>query len=372
MGMRREQWIGQLLTIGFQGTAVDPDLRDLVEYIRPGGFIYFKRNVGAPEEIRAMSDALQAMQTEWPAFLGVDQEGGIVARLRAPFTEFPGNRALYEAWKREGSASSITAQAEVFARELRQVGLNWDFAPVLDVDSNPNNPVIGQRAFSTDPDEVGRTGIAFARALEAGGVLSCGKHVPGHGNTSLDSHLDLPVEETPLEVLRKREFLPFRAYGDAGLAALMTAHVVFKAIDPARPATLSERVLQQVVRRELGFEGLLVTDDMEMKAIDDRYGIEQSVIEAVVAGCDVILICHSADKQRRAWEALVEEDRKSNVVRERIDQALGRIRQVKKRLTAPPTFDPSQIGRADAHRLTDTLRGYAAQLAQRDPTEQLG
>ena len=370
--MQREAWIGQVLTLGVHGTAVSPELRELSEYIRPGGYIYFKRNVAEPETLRAFSDELQKLQPEVPAFIGLDQEGGTVARLRAPFTEFPGNRTLGMAYREHNSTEAAERQAEVFARELQLVGCNWDFAPVLDVDSNPDNPVIGRRAFSSDPDVVARLGVAFAQSLEQHGVLSCGKHVPGHGNTRVDSHLDLPVEETSPAMLRQRELQPFAAYSRAGLAALMTAHVVYTQLDPERPATLSPRIIQELVRGELDFRGLVVTDDMEMKAIDDRYGIEQSTIEAVVAGCDVILICHTPEKQQRAIEALREEDRKSRVVRNRLDQALGRIMAAKKKFRQPAPFDPSRIATPEALRLADQLRNIQTLAAQRDPTEYKG
>jgi beta-N-acetylhexosaminidase len=368
--MHREKLIGQLFTIGFTGLQVDQDLRELVDYIQPGGFVLFKRNVSEPAAIRSLTDALQALPKEFPSFISVDQEGGTVARLRKPFTEFPGNRALlatYLAEKR--STAGAEEQARIFAHELQMVGINWDYAPVLDVDSNPKNPVIGKRSFSSDVDEVCTLGVAFAKALEANNVLSCGKHVPGHGNTSLDSHVDLPVEETSLAILRKREFKPFQAYGEAGLAALMTAHVVYKALDPLFPATLSEIVLQQIVRGEIGFQGMLVTDDMEMKAIDERYGPEDSTIKAVVAGNDIVLICHSPEKQRRAYAALVAEDKKSRVVSRRVDDALGRITKAKKRLVAPPTFSMSSIGADESRRLADKLVHYGSQADAKDPTE---
>ncbi len=370
--MHREQLIGQLFVLGFHGTEVHSELRELHADLRPGGFILFKRNVGEPAAIRALNDGLQAMAGEYPAFLCVDQEGGIVARLRKPFTEFPGNRTLHSLYRRDGTTEAAEDQARIFATELRMAGFNWDFAPVLDVDSNPKNPVIGRRAYSADPQEVATLGVAFSRALEAGGVLSCGKHVPGHGNTSLDSHLDLPVEETSLAEMRRRELIPFRAYAEAKLASLMTAHVTYTALDPRWPATLSETILQQIVRREIGFEGMIVTDDMEMKAIDDRYGIEESVLQAVVAGCDVVLICHTAEKQRRAWEALVAEDRKSRVVRERIDAALGRIVRAKKKLGPPPPWDPRAIGTPEALRIAGAMVAHQASVDERDPTEQLG
>ena len=371
--MHREKLIGQLFTLGFTGLQVVQDLRELVDYIQPGGFVLFKRNVSEPAAIRSLTDALQLLPKEFPSFISVDQEGGTVARLRTPFTEFPGNRALLHAYLAEKlSTAAAEEQARIFAHELQMVGINWDYAPVLDVDSNPKNPVIGKRSFSSDVAEVCTLGVAFAKSLEANGVLSCGKHVPGHGNTSLDSHVDLPVEDTPLATLREREFKPFKAYAEARLAALMTAHVVYKTLDPNFPATLSEIVLQQIVRSEIKFQGMLVTDDMEMKAIDERYGIEDSTVKAVVAGNDIVLICHTPDKQRRAYAALVAEDKKSRIVSRRIDDALGRIMKAKKRIVSPPPFTMSSIGADESRRLADKLKHYttlADNKLSRDPTE---
>lgn len=367
--MQRERLIGQLFTIGFPGTEVSKETREFAKRINPGGFILFRRNVVEPAANRGLTDALQKLVVEYPAFIGVDQEGGSVARLRAPYTEFPGNRALLADYRETGTTAAAEEQARIFARELHMSGFNWDYAPVLDVDSNEKNPVIGKRAFSSRIDEVSTLGVAFGKALEAGHVLSCGKHVPGHGNTSLDSHHDLPIEETELRQLKERELAPFRAYKEAGLASLMTAHVVYTAIDPQHPATLSERVIQQLVRGEVGFEGVLVTDDLEMKAVEARYGPEESAIMTVVAGVDVVLICHTAEKQLRAYEALVAEDRKSQVVRDRIDAALGRITKLKKKLVAPPPFDHLAIGTPEALRFADSLREKVQIAAERDPTE---
>jgi beta-N-acetylhexosaminidase len=372
--MHREQLLGQLLTLGFTGTEVTADLRALAQEIRPGGFILFRRNVTTPDADRRLTGALQKLAgAELPAFLGVDQEGGTVARLRAPFyTEFPGNRALLADYRATGTAGAAKAQGRILAAELAMAGFNWNYAPVLDVDSNPVNPVIGKRAFSAQPDEVAALGVALAQALEAGGVLSCGKHAPGHGNTALDSHHDLPIEDVALATLRARELKPFQAYARAGLASLMTAHVVYSQFDPQHPGTLSEPVIQGLVRKEIGFDGLVVTDDLEMKAIDGRYGPEDAALRAVAAGCDVLLICHTPEKQLRAHAALVAEDRKSPALRARVDAALGRITRLKKRLTAPPAFDPAMLAHADAAQFVAGLARAEAAARAADPTEYRG
>src|SRR5262249_7548175 len=204
-----------------------------------------------------------------------------------------------------GDAALAEGCGRLVALELRAVGFDWDFAPVLDVDTNPKNPVIGDRALHRDASEVASLGTALARGLEGGGVASCAKHFPGHGDTSQDSHLTLPRLPHAMDRLRNIELVPFRAYARAGLASVMTAHVLFDAVDASLPATMSDRVLKQILREDLGFEGVIVSDDLEMKAIADQFSIEEVTILGTLAGVDLFLICEHGDLQQRAIEALI-------------------------------------------------------------------
>ncbi len=359
-----ERQCARMLMIGFPGRVADPELLALVDQ-GVYGAILFARNVGTPEQTAALCRALKA-HAKRPFILAVDQEGGRVARLRgAPFTALAPMREL----GLRGDELLARRVGRLLAHELRAVGFDWDFAPVLDVDTNPKNPVIGDRSFHAGAAEVGRLGVALARGLEDGGVASCGKHFPGHGDTHQDSHHDLPRLPHDLERLRRLELLPFAEYARAGLASLMTAHVIFEAVDPGVPATMSARVLTGVLRGELGFKGVVVSDDLEMKAIADHYPIEEAMIEGTLAGVDLFLVCHKAELQRRAIFALVAAVKSGRVPHARVLEANQRLDALAQRFAHPPEDLLATLGN-DAHRsLAD---GLAAGPAGKDPTEMLG
>ena len=234
-----------------------------------------------------------------------------------------------------GDLALIQRAARAVAVELAAVGINLDFAPVLDVDSNPDNPVIGDRSFGRDPRTAMRGAVAFLQGLQERGVLACGKHFPGHGDTSVDSHFDLPVITHGRARLEQIELPPFRAASGAGIASMMTAHVVCEALDPGVPATLSRSICASLLRAEIGFEGVLFSDDLEMAAVAARYPIEETAVEAVWAGCDALLVCKSEDLQDRAHEALVKKAEQDRRFRDRCAEAVGRC------LRNPPPRPPA-------------------------------
>ena len=315
-----------LFMVGFPGEAPDDGVRALTD-LGVFGAILFKRNVASAAQVSDLVKRLKAHAGR-PFVLAVDQEGGRVARLRGPpFTALPPMRTL----GRGGDGRLAERAGRLLARDCRAVGFDWDFAPVLDVDTNPKNPVIGDRALHSDAAEVARLGVALARGMEAEGVASCAKHFPGHGDTSQDSHLDLPTLPHGLERLRKVELVPFAAYAQAGLASVMTAHVIFEALDKSRPATMSPLVLDGLLRKELGFEGVLVSDDLEMKAIAEHYSIEEAVVQGTLAGVDLFLVCHHADVQRRAIDALAKAVREGRVSEARLDEAHRRLDRFRQR-----------------------------------------
>jgi beta-N-acetylhexosaminidase len=353
----------RLFMVGFPSTRIDADFAALMD---DGifGAILFKRNVGSAQETAALCRDIKTRAGR-PFILSVDQEGGRVARLRgAPFTALPPMRELGQRGD-EGVAERV---GRLLAHELRAVGFDWDFAPVLDVDTNPANPVIGDRSFSRDAQVVARLGAALGRGLEAGGVASCGKHFPGHGDTTTDSHLTLPRLPHDVERLRRVELVPFRAFAEAGLASLMTAHVLFDALEPSVPATMSHKVLHGVLRQELGFDGVLVSDDLEMKAIANHYSVEEAAVQGTLAGVDLFLVCHHADVQRRSIEALVKAVESGRVPRERITEAHRRLARLEARFAHPPEDRLATLGDA-AHRAL--AAGLASTFAGRDPTEVL-
>jgi beta-N-acetylhexosaminidase len=361
LALRRQ--IGQLLIAGFGGTVVPVELRSLANEFGLGGTILFARNIEEPAQVAELSFELSRLSPEIPAWVSVDQEGGRVARLKRPFTEWPPMATL--------GRSGDTLLAEQFARalaaELRAVGITLDFAPVLDIHTNPKNPVIGDRALAEAARTVADLGAAIVRTLQAEGVAACGKHFPGHGDTSVDSHHDLPLVEHPVEALREREFLPFAAAIAAGVATIMTAHVFLPAIDDDRPATLSRRIVTGLLRESLGFEGLIVSDDLEMKALTKQYEVPESAVLAVEAGCDSLLICAGDyDVQAAALEAIVRRVESDRGFLRRVEDALQRNRRVKERFLVASSASPLSanalrgvLGR-ETHRLTaDAMARFA-------------
>lgn len=351
-----------LFIVGFPGTSPDAEVKRLIDD-GVGGVILFKRNVESPAQVASLVHELKTYAGR-PLLASVDQEGGRVARLRgAPFTSLPSMRQL----GLTGDAALVERAGRLLAFEVRALGFDVDFAPVVDVDTNPANPVIGDRSFHRDAKEVARLGVALARGLEAGGVASCAKHFPGHGDTSQDSHHDLPSLPHGMERLREVELLPFAAYAKAGLASVMTAHVIFDAFDPGVPATMSAPVMQGLLRRELGFEGVVVSDDLEMKAISEHFSVERAVVDGVKAGVDAFLVCHRHDVQRRAIEALVKAVESGEVARARLDEARGRMAALVQRFVRGPEALLSTLGSAEHEVLRAGLS--VETFTGRDPTE---
>jgi beta-N-acetylhexosaminidase len=325
---------GQLLIGGFDTPELPERYRASLREGRRGGAILFRRNLPDIVTSARLCEAIRAASPpDLPPFLGVDQEGGRVTRLPAPFLTLPPMRVLGEL----NDLALVRRAGRALGAELAAVGFNLAFAPVLDVDSNPDNPVIGDRAFGRDPRTVMRNAVAFLQGLQDRNVLACGKHFPGHGDTSVDSHVDLPVITHARARLEQIELPPFRAASGAGIAALMTAHVVCQELDAGVPATLSRAICASLLRAEIGFEGVLFSDDLEMAAIAARYPIEEAAVEAVWAGCDALLICKSEDAQDRAHEALVRKAEADPRFRDRCVEAATRCLRLRRLVPPRPT-----------------------------------
>ena len=355
--------VAGLFAVGFHGTTPS---REVIELIHRGvyGVVLFGRNVESARQVAALVAELKRIAGR-PLLVSIDQEGGRVARLRSPhgFTELPPMRAL-------GATGDERLAHEIgvlIGRELRAVGVDQDYAPVVDVDTNPANPVIGDRSFSRDAHQVARMGAALARGLQASGVAACAKHFPGHGDTSQDSHKALPHLPHPLERLREVELVPFRALARAGVASVMTAHVVFDALDPVRPATLSPPVLR-LLRSDCGYGGCVISDDLEMSAVAEHFALEAAVPAAMLAGVDALLVCHDAGVQHRAIDAARAAVERGGAWPELVAGARARVAELQ-RLAGPPP-DERAVGsilRTDAHlRLAERIPTLAA---GRDPTQ---
>jgi beta-N-acetylhexosaminidase len=356
---------GQLLFVGFEGQEIPAELGQRIAAGRVGGVVLFRRNLGDPDQVRTLIRRLHELAPAGaPLTVAIDQEGGRVQRLRAPWTEWPPMRTLGA-----GGVERTVAFAKALALELLDVGVDLDFAPVVDVDSNPDNPVIGDRSFARDPATVGRHAAAFIATMEAAGVATCAKHFPGHGDTDLDSHLALPRLDLDRARLERTELPPFRAAIAANVASIMTAHVLFPRLDPIRPATLSPTVMA-VLRDELGYDGLVFSDDIEMKAIADHFSVEQRSLGLLEAGVDVILACSKLDLQT---EVLAKLERAPDRL---LEQSLARLVAFKQRFQGAPRVVPmTEIGppfrshQALAERLGSRASVDAAGEPEHDPTE---
>ena len=336
---------GQLLSVGLDGTVAGDELRARIAASEVGGVMLFRPNIVNPGQLATLvADLRGAAPGDRPLLVSIDQEGGLVQRLRAPATVWPPMLSV----GRAGDAARTQAVGRALGEELAAVGVGWNFAPVLDVHTNPDNPVIGNRAFGTSPEAVARQALAFWRGLRAAGLVGCGKHYPGHGDTTTDSHHELPVVAHDADRLRAVELAPFAAAAAAGLEAFMTAHVLYPALDPDRPATLSRRIATDLLRGELGFRGVLVSDDLGMKAVADRYPIEELAVGAIEAGVDHLLVREPAARQHAAFEAIVRAAEARSDMRARVEESAARVAALKAACTvalpAPSAMLPSLLG----------------------------
>ncbi|MBA7691269.1 Beta-hexosaminidase [subsurface metagenome] len=348
-GMTLEEKIGQMFQVGFNGKKVTSDIKEMIEDYYVGGIIYFRRNIESLQQVSGLSNKLQILSARkrsgLPLLISTDQEGGMVNRLVGG-THFPGNMVLGAARK-----SSLAEKAgRTTAGQLRAVGINMDFAPVLDVSNNPLNLVIGTRSFGGDPLLVADLGVAFIKGMQEEGIIACAKHFPGHGDTAIDSHLDLPVIECQKERLEKVEIYPFRQAIGAGVDSIMTAHICMPALESRKgiPATLSYNILTNLLRGELGYKGVVITDCMEMKAIADSFGTVEGSVMAIEAGTDIVLVSHSLDKQKAAIEAVTGAVKEERITEERINQSVLRILRLKEKrigLESPPVSDYRKINK---------------------------
>jgi len=338
--MSLEQKIGQVMLIGLDPaetggspTEMTPHMAGLLAGLHVGGLVLFERNVGAPGELAQLTAAAQAAVTDGgdpPLIISIDQEGGRVTRLRQArgYTEWPSPMALGAT----GDPENARLVAEALGRELLAEGINMDLAPVLDVNSNPRNPVIGTRSFGSDPRRVAAFGVAFIGGLQDVGVMAVGKHFPGHGDTGIDSHVSLPVVAHDRGRLEAVEFLPFRAAIEAGVAGIMSAHVTFPAVDPTPglPATLSQKVMTGLLRDEMGYEGLLLTDSLEMGALaQSGYPVPAAAVASLAAGADLLCISHGFTVHRQVHAALVQAVGQGEIPMARLDAAVRRVLQAK-------------------------------------------
>lgn len=348
--MTLEQLAGQLIWGGWGGqggepTEYDAHARYLVEELQTGALVLLARNAESPEQVAELTRTLQSHALT-PLLIGIDQEGGRVCRMPLPGFTFPGARAL-------GAIDDLDVTRQVsraIGEQLLALGINVNFAPTLDVNNNPRNPIIGVRAYGEDPEAVTRHGVAALHGFEDAGVLPVVKHFPGHGDTNCDSHLELPTLPVSRERLEEIELTPFRAAIAAGVPAVMTTHILFPALDPELPSTLSRRILTGLLREELGFDGLIVTDCLEMKGIADHWSPEETAILCLEAGADALLVCHTQETQARMHAALCDAVRSGRLPEARLHEAVERIQRVRERVGHPPV-NPGRVSAPEYRKL---------------------
>lgn len=311
-----EQLVGRLLMLAFEGS--EPPLEQLSE-IQPAGFLFYAGNLPSTEAARRSTHTLQN-HADYPLIFAVDQEGGPFSSYRPDnATLFPGNMALAAA----GDLALAERVAEATGLELTYAGLTMNFSPVVDVNSNPDNPIIGIRSFGDEANAVGAFGDAWVRGLQQTGVAAVAKHFPGHGDTDVDSHLDLPIVEATRERLEQTELPPFAQLIETGVSAMMSAHVVYPALDEL-PATLSEPILTGLLRDTMGFEGLTVSDYMDMQAITDHYNPVEAAIMSIQAGADMLLLGPDPEVQRQVRDGLAEALTTGRLSEARVREAVAR------------------------------------------------
>lgn len=350
--------------VGFHGTTPGDDLMRLLSR-GVGGVVLFARNIESPRQAAGLISQMKKRAGR-PLPVAIDHEGGRVMRVKSPFTQTPPMRVLGKI----GDEGLVRDVGRMFARELRAVGFDMDFAPVLDVDTHDANPVIAGRSFGGDPALVTRMGLALMQGLQLEGMAACAKHFPGHGDTAEDSHKDLPRLTHGEERLRSVELPPFEAVCKAGIASVMISHVIYEAWDNAYPATMSRPIIDGLLRREMGYRGLVISDDLEMKAISEHYGVNRAVVNATAAGMDCLLTCHSAEVMHGAIDTLIDAAGKDDTLAGMIAQANRRQDTFNDTYTQSPreTQDLSVIGCDEHKRIAERMFSHAACEGSADTT----
>ncbi|MPM37152.1 Beta-hexosaminidase [bioreactor metagenome] len=326
--MDLEEKIGQMIFAGVSGTTMDTGAEKLINQLHVGGIVFYKNNFENPTQTVELVNRIKAENSSnIPLFLGVDQEGGRVTRLPGALTNFPPNQKIGEVNNPEFSYKI----GRLLGFELREFGLNLDFAPVLDINNNPNNPVIGDRSFGNNLEIVSKLGIETMKGIQSQKVIPTIKHFPGHGDTSVDSHLELPIVNKTLKELMELELIPFKRAMDEGAEVVMVAHMLIPELDKNNPASMSKMIMTDVLRSQLGFTGVIITDDMTMGAIVEHFDIGKAAVESVKAGSDIILVGHGYDNVDKIQGSLKDAIEKGEISQQRINESVERIIKLKRK-----------------------------------------
>ena len=339
--MSLDEKIGQMFIIGFEGLKPDNTLKEMICERHVGGVVLFRRNIDNPEQLLGLLNSIKAINAECtgnytgngrpdvraPIFISVDEEGGSVSRMPDELALLPSAASIGESGD-EGFAYDAGGITAVI---IKSFGFNLNFAPVLDILSNPKNTVIGDRAYAQTPDIVARLGVQAMKGMSCEGVIPVVKHFPGHGDTVADSHMELPKVDHDLDRLKNFELAPFQEAVNNHADAVMVGHILMTEIDPSNPATLSETVITGMLRGMMQFDGVIITDDMTMGAIEKNYNIGDAAVKSIIAGCDIIMVCHGYGKQKEAIDAVKAAVSSGMLTEERINESVRRILELKRK-----------------------------------------
>ena len=331
--MSNEQLAGQRLMVGFEGTVLNEDLKFLINRLKIGGIILFAINIESPDQIKDLCRSIQdyaRICQQPPLFIAVDQEGGQVARLKEPFTIFPGNPYM----KSEEDAVRF---AEITAAEMNQIGINMNMAPVMDVSSEGSGGIMAERTFGDNPDWVSRLGVKIIEHLQLNKIMAVAKHFPGIGRTALDSHLDMPVLHDDLSMMEQLDLIPFEAGIRSGVSGVMLSHIFYSQLDPQWPASLSLQIAKNLLRKQMQFDGLVLTDDLDMGAITKHYDIQTAVHQILAADIDLTLICHKGPSIEIAFEEMAKEITDSPAIKASGMESVERIMKAKRKYIDMPS-----------------------------------
>ncbi|MDR7870772.1 MAG: beta-N-acetylhexosaminidase [Tissierellaceae bacterium] len=325
--MTLEEKVGQLLIVGFEGTELSDITGAYIEDLGVGGLIFFSRNIKSKDQVNTLVEEIKGSSNNIPLFLAIDEEGGKVSRMPQEYKKLPDSIDIGNT----NDTDLAFEYGELLGNRVKSLGLNLNFAPVMDINSNPNNPVIGKRAFGTTPEIVSEMGLQVASGIRSTSVIPSIKHFPGHGDTSTDSHIELPVIEKNVDELKGFELKPFKAAIEEDIEMIMSAHILVPSIDEKYPATLSQKILGDLLRDEMGYDGVIISDDMTMGAIVNNYTLEEASIDFLKAGGDILLVCHGVENPRLVIDKILESIETGELTEDEINKKVYRILELKNR-----------------------------------------
>ena len=325
--MTLDEKIGQMITVGIDGYTINDKTKELIQDKKVGGVILFKNNVSDSNQLLELINNIKDINStnKTPIFISVDQEGGRVNRLPKEIKQLPSSEVIGK--KNDNNLAYDIGKDMGYA--LKNFGFNMDFAPVLDINSNPNNTVIGDRAFSSDKDVVANLGVSEIKGFESSNIIPVAKHFPGHGDTSTDSHYALPVINKTLDELQSVEFVPFKKAIEENVPAVMVSHILMPKIDDTNPASMSKTIITDILRKDLKFDGLVVTDDMTMGAVTNDLDISTACINSINAGADLLLICHGYENEINVINSIKDAVNNKTISMDRINESVYRILSLK-------------------------------------------